>query len=221
KSNFLTSYIFDPVNNPSGQPRMSLGYSLGALLTLFAKCGLTQFGKDEVGSLTKVMNKTLLQFDIENPLEKNIAKLLSQKLKNKIPVLVSSEHLWGVTHAFKNQLNENAKTFTCVFDIPELNHHLLEGLKFPPEAKEVLYFVFLKSKLYSPRVIKRFGITQEVIEKNDYPHSSYELTSGTKLEQVFESLIFGSFVNYYLAMLYGIDPTPIPWVDYFKEKMGR
>jgi hypothetical protein len=27
--------------------------------------------------------------------------------------------------------------------------------------------------------------------------------------------------NFYLSMLYGIDPSPIKWVDYFKTKLGQ
>ncbi|MGB6882086.1 MAG: SIS domain-containing protein, partial [Microgenomates group bacterium] len=106
-----------------------------------------------------------------------------------------------------------------LFDLPELNHHLMEGLKLPPKAKEVLHFLFFESKLYTDRVFKRYSITQEVVEKNSVEHSVYSVRSETKPEQVFELLALSSFVTFYLAVLSGTDPSPIPWVDYFKAKL--
>jgi hypothetical protein len=37
---------------------------------------------------------------------------------------------------------------------------------------------------------------------------------------VFETLLFGSYVNYYLALLNRTNPTPIPTVDYFKRRLS-
>jgi hypothetical protein len=48
-----------------------------------------------------------------------------------------------------------------------------------------------------------------------------ELQSSSKLEQIFEVLVLGEYVSFYLSMLYDIDPAPIPWVDYFKKKLAK
>ena len=49
----------------------------------------------------------------------------------------------------------------------------------------------------------------------------FEPKSQSKLEQVFEFLTFGSWVSFYLAMVYGRDPSPIPNVDFLKEEMAK
>ena len=41
-----------------------------------------------------------------------------------------------------------------------------------------------------------------------------------RLGQVFEVLALGSFLSLYLAVLYDVDPSVIPWVDYFKQKLA-
>lgn len=219
KANNLSCYIFDPKFNPSNQPRMSLGYSIFSIISILSKCSFISIENGDVDNLITGIQKFVDQYSIRSPLQQNKAKALANKLKDKMPVWVASEHLWGVVHAVKNQHNENAKTYTNVFDIPELNHHLLEGLQFPKSAHENLYFIFCNSGLYHERVQKRYPITQEVVEKNGYPFSLYELESTTKLEQAFELLTFGAYTGFYLSMLNGINPAPIPWVDYFKEKL--
>lgn len=217
--NSLPGYIFDPKNNPSKQPRMGLGYSVGSILAILSRYGFIQW-EDKVSEITQTLKDFIKRYDEENN-DLNIAKYIAKKLKGKIPILFASEHLLGITHAFSNQVNENSKTFSAHFDIPEANHHLMEGLGFPKKARELLTFFFIESNKYSPEVIKRYPITAEVIEKNGYPTLSYQTLSEDKYCEIFEILVLCSFISYYLAMENDIDPTPIPWVDYFKEKLSR
>jgi len=216
----LPFYEFDPIHNPSNQPRMSLGYSFTSILSLLNKTGFITISDEEIEKAVLTLKGLLADYDIDLPIEENLAKRTAANFYAKVPVLIASEHLIGACHAFKNQLNENAKTFSLLFDIPELNHHLMEGLKNPSQGREIFKFLFFESDLYSEGVNKRYPLTQEVIEKNGYPFSIYPLRSETKLEQVLEILAFGSFTSFYLAFLYKEDLAKIPWVDYFKEKMA-
>ena len=104
--------------------------------------------------------------------------------------------------------------------IPELNHHLMEGLTYPAEIKDRLVFVFIESTLYSSQIVKRFAITKEIVEKNNIATVSIALTSDTVLNQVFELIQKGAYSSFFASMLYGIDPAPIPWVDYFKQALS-
>ena len=221
KKEKIPSYIYEARANPSNQPRMGLGYSIGATIGVLEKCNFIHFSEADLYNLASVSRAFTKEFDSDVSESKNLAKLIAKKLHNKIPILVSSEHLFGVAHAFKNQLNENSKTVSVVFDIPELNHHLIEGLKYPAKARELLYFIFYKSKLYRKEVNKRHNITADVVEKNGYDYSFFQPRSDTKITQIFESLTFGSFVSFYLAAIYEVDPSQIPWVDYFKEKLSK
>ena len=135
--------------------------------------------------------------------------------------MVASEHLIGTAHTIKNQFNESAKTFCALFDIPELNHHLMEGLKNPAKLKELFTFVFINSNKYTERVQKRYPITSNVVEKNGVSFQMFSPRSENKLSQVFETLVFGSFIVFYLTKKYSIDPMAIPWVDYFKQELAK
>lgn len=214
------AYVYEPTFNPSKMPRFAIGYSIFAILALLNKTQFITLTEEEIKSAIEALNTYVKEFGPRSKQENNLAKKLAQKLQNKIPVLVSSEHLLGVSHVFKNQLNETAKTFSNLFDLPELNHHLLEGLRLPAKSKEVLHFLFLYSKLYTDRVVKRYPITQEVVEKNSVSHSIYTFNSDTKLEQIIELLCLGSFTSLYLAVLSGTNPSEIPWVDYFKKELS-
>lgn len=214
-------YEFNPINNPSKEPRMSLGYSIGVYLSLFHKLGFVTIDRNKIDDAINSMYEFLTEFHENIPNDKNLAYKYAMSLKNYIPVFIASEHLYGIAHAIKNQLNENSKTFALLFDIPELNHHLLEGLKNPSKIKKDLKFLFFNSNSYSQKIQKRHKITSEIIEKNGFDFLFYTPRSETKLKQLFEVFILGSFISYYLAKFYQEDPLSIPWVDYFKEKLAR
>jgi len=51
----------------------------------------------------------------------------------------------------------------------------MEGLKNPAQVIDHLLFLFFESELYSPHVVKRYSITQEVVEKNNVEIIKYPL----------------------------------------------
>ncbi|MCH7640811.1 hypothetical protein IID22_01245 [Patescibacteria group bacterium] len=220
-SHKLPRYVFDPKMNPSKQPRMAIGYASGALLSLFYKLRIVHLWREEIESAVEVMREETKINEEEVDESTNMAKRYAKKLKGRAPILVASEHLLGVAHTIKNQLNESAKTFSVLFDLPELNHHLMEGLKNPAKIREVFHFIFINSDLYSDRVNLRYPLTTQVVEKQGLEFSLYKPRSDKKVDQVYEFLIFGSYVAYYLSKIYGVDPKAIPWVDYFKAQLSK
>ena len=120
-----------------------------------------------------------------------------------------------------NQTNENGKHIAGRFPIPEMNHHLIEGLVYPKELLEQTLFVFITSDLYHPRNQVRHKVTAEVVEKNNIGTGEINLTGSSKFIQAFELLLYGSYLSFYLAMVHEIDPSPIPNVDYLKEALKK
>lgn len=213
KENNYPAYIFNQIHNPSKQPRMSTGYMILGMMGLFHQAGFIKVNDEEIQSTIALLKNNLNV--------KKMAQEYAQKLVNNIIILVGSTFLSGTVHTLNNQLNENAKNFSSYFLIPELNHHLMEGLGFPKTNRENLAFLFFNSNFYSERIQERFGLTKEVVEKNGIKIFEFNPTGKTKIEQSFEILQFGSYMGFYLAILNGLNPSPIPWVDFFKERLGK
>lgn len=217
----IPGFVITEDHNPCGQPRMGIGYSVFGQLGLFQKCGLLNLKDKEVAKVVKTIKGLNRKFGVTVPLKKNPAKQIAEKLQGKIPCIVAADFLAGNAHAMSNQINENSKNFANYFIISEMNHHLMEGLGYPKKAKKILMFLFIQSDLYRPQNQKRIEVTKDVVENNSVDFVEHKLQAKTKLEQSFEMLCFGSYVNFYLAILNGLDPSPIPWVDYFKEQLKK
>lgn len=217
----IPALIFTTENNPCGSPRMGLGYLMFGKIILLAKAGLLKIGRSELSALLATIKRAGARFGVNSPSDTNPAKLAATALLGKSVWYVGAEHLGGNAHVAANQMNENAKRFAGYFLIPELNHHLLEGMKFPATNSDAIAFVLFESSLYDPRVIKRFGVTKEILQKNNIKFISFAGTEKKPLLQAAEALVFSSYASYYSALLEGIDPTAIPVVDYFKEALKK
>ncbi len=198
--------------NPSLQPRNGAGYTIFGLLGLLAKIGILNLTNSEVDSALSFLEK-------ESVLQQKTAEELTLILKDKQPLIIGAQHLSGNAHILRNQFNESSKSFSDYSLLPELNHHLLEGLSHPASNSSQLVVLGLHSSLYSARINKRFELTKEVVGKNNIPFQSIEAKGTTKLEQALWMLSFGGYLSYYLAKIYNVDPITIPWVDYFKLKL--
>ena len=219
KKNKYPALTFTTENNPCGSPRMGLGYSIVGQLILFSKLGILKITKAQIKELIKTIAGYDTLFGVLTPEKENIAKKIARLTLKHGVFYVASEHLFGSAHIAANQINENSKRFASYFAIPELNHHLLEGMINPVANKNNLLFITLESKLYSERVQKRYQITKQVWKKNQIANVSYVCQEKDKLMQMAEILVLGSYISYYSALLKNIDPTAIPFVDYFKEQM--
>ncbi len=166
KKKKLPGYLANPHFNPCGSPRMGLGYSLFGLFILLGKTGLIKFGELEAEKAVKTIKKYNRNFAVATPLANNSAKQLAEKMLNKLPFYFAGGHLAGSIHTAVNQLNENAKVFATWFLLPEINHHLMEGLVFPKGLIEKMIFVFFPSASDELRLRKRFVLTQEIAKKS-------------------------------------------------------
>lgn len=219
--NKLPQYVFNPKLNTSGQPRIGVGYAIGGLLGLLYNLGFIKIPKIQIEESINNLGKLLNLFKINVVKTTNPAKKLAHELCEKYPYYVVSEFLTGVGNAIANQTNETAKNISTFRIIPELNHHLMEGLKHPIIFKDIAVFVLFFSHLYSKPIQARYLITKDVIEQNKIKTIWFELKGKTKLEQVLELIGLGGYLTMYLAALYEQNPAVIPYVDYFKNQLKK
>ena len=203
-------YFFNPIYNPSGQPRIGFGYLIGGILGILLNLEVLNYQKKEI--IFAINNIEIKKIE-------NEAEQMAKKILNKYPYYIVSEFLTGIGNAIANQTNETAKSISSFRIIPELNHHLMEGLKNPQELKKIAIFIFFFSKLFSSSIRKRFFITKEIVEKNNIETLWHELKGQNKVEQAFELMAFGNYLTMHLSSLYGENPSAIPYVDYFKKKL--
>jgi glucose/mannose-6-phosphate isomerase len=217
--NNLNIFRLDTKRNPSGMPRLALGSSLGAHLGLLQRLNVLKGSELDIDSISGSLNNMASCLSNQKNIKNNPAKILANKTKGKSIVIFSANHLNGSAYAAKNQINESAKTFSVNFHLPDINHHLLEGLSLPKPFKQLTHFILLNSESYPQKIKDRLLITKEVLTKQGYPVTIIKPESTSMVDQALETILFFEYFSFYLAMVSNVNPGPIPWVDYFKKRL--
>lgn len=210
RENNIPAYIFDGAKNPSGVPRLGNGYSILGLIGLLNKAGVVSVAEQKVeNAISRLEEK---KGDL-----KALALQHFELFENKIPVIFAAEHLSGNAQIMRNQFNETSKTFSALYLVPDLNHHLMEGLQFP--VNHPLHFIVLNSPNYSPKIKKRMELTVEVVKQNKHEVHEFLASGQTIYDDFLEVLLYGSYLTLFLALRYDQDPAVNPWVDWFKDQL--
>ena len=208
---------FTAAANPSHQPRLGLGYSLAFTLAILKQAGVLKTSSQKILSAAAKMKHISDKLAPEK--SNNPASKLADQIFRKNIIIITGPFLAGNAHALRNQFNENSKNLASYLTLPELNHYALEGLAHPQSNSADVACLFFESSLYSPRVSKRLDLTKKVVIKNKIKTAAIKLSGKDKLEQSLEMLCLGAWITYYLAGKNQVDPSLIPWVDWFKKEL--
>lgn len=211
--------LLDEKLNRSHVPRFGIGLMLGATLGLTVRLNPQAFSFLDPKEIVRVIERSLDSFKIDKSASDNPAKSFALKNKGQSILIFSANHLTGVAKVSANYFNETAKTFSSSFSIPDVNHHLFEGLTFPTSLKDHTRFILLNSSLYPEVIQKRLQITKDILIKQNYQLTIIKPETADITSQVFESLVFLVLISYYLSIVNKQDPGTNPWVDTFKKQI--
>jgi glucose/mannose-6-phosphate isomerase len=213
----LPAYVFEY----QGEPRSALGHGLMPLLALAEAAHVLPDQSREVDEAIALMEALRQEIGDDVPLDKNAAKQLAVRLQGKLPVVYGAEVLTEAAHRWKTQLNENSKVWAFYEEISELNHNAVEGFGLPREVAEKAFVVFLYHHGLNQRNILRYNATRDALEAAGVASQHVEARGEGDLARVLSAVYFGDWVSYYLAMLNGVRPSPMPAIDSIKRRLAE
>ncbi len=204
-------------------PRCALGYLSIIPLCLLAKMGLIKDMDPSIAEVIKVLEEIKRKNINPNIGQKdNIAKSVALKLLHKFTVIYSaSVHFDICTTRFRGQLAENAKALASAHVFPEMNHNEIVGWQNPKKLFKNFVVILLRDKEMHPRVAKRMDITKDILEKEGILVMEIWSRGEGLLSRIFSLIYIADFISYYLAVLYGIDPTPVERITYLKKELAK
>ena len=204
-----------------GQPRAAVGYSFGLLLALVRRLGLIPDPVDELNAAISAMRKQREEVQPNIPIVHNLAKREAGQLMGRWVMVFGADVLEPVARRWKTQINELAKAWAQFEALPEADHNALAGLSQPESGLSSGMAVFLRAQSYHPRNLLRTELTKQAYMLEGLNTDFIDAQGDTALAQQWTSLQLGDYVAYYLAMLYEIDPTPIPALEGFKKQLAE
>lgn len=209
------------INIPSGlMPRCALGYSFFALL--FQVMRISAYDKNAVQETSEAIYETLdllkkrsLEFSTLN--EKNQSLQLAYKLQGKAVAVYSAESRLDVVNLrWRGQIQENAKQIAFGGYLPEMNHNEINSWSYPKGMSKQFAILLLQDINDHSRTQIRFSALQELLKSDIGDIIPLKGEGKHLLTRIFDLIYLGDWTSYWLALINGTDPTPIPIISKLK-----
>ena len=205
----------------SGQPRAAVGYSFGLLLAAFTRLGLLPNPEAELRGAVQAMQAQQASLRADVPTVHNPAKRMAGQWVGRWVVVLGADHLEPVARRWKGQLSEVAKSWGQFEFLPESDHNTLAGLVQPEEQFAHSMVIFLQADSLHPRNQLRVDVTRQIFMVEGLNTDVYRAVGDSRLAHMWTALHFGDYSAYYLAMAYGIDPSPVPAIESLKVELKK
>ncbi len=207
---------------PKGiQPRMGVIYNLRGLLSLLVNFGAIRASwLDDLANISGWLEQESAQWKADNPTEHNYAKQLALETIGKTPVFYGSPLTASLAYKWKISWNENGKNVAFWNQYPEFNHNEFLGWYSHPVEKPFAVFD-LHSSFDSARIAQRMELSDKILSGRRPQAQGISLKGDTLLAQLVWGSILADFASIYVAILNGIDPTPVEIIERLKLELAN
>jgi glucose/mannose-6-phosphate isomerase len=199
---------------------MAVIYNLRALIATLSHFGVVSY--DRFGEIADTADWLAEETKAWLPTEttdKNYAKQLALMAVGKTPVFYGGAITAPVAYKWKISWNENAKNVAFWNEYPENNHNEFIGWTSHPIEKPFAVFDLI-SNLEHPQILKRFEVSDRLLSGQRPKAIVVNMAGKTAIQQLLWGSILADFVSIYVAILNGVDPTPVVMVEKLKKELA-
>ena len=205
---------------PRGMPpRAASPYLLVPQLLLLEKLHMISGVSRGLNEAVTLLERISLENAPEQSIESSPAKSLASRINGTAPVVYGFDIYRGVAQRWKQQFNENSKVPAKWEVFPELNHNEIVGWEKAGVLADQFSMVFIRDKSESDEVRSRIEITKTLLPQVS---KKFEVWAQGKsiLAKMLSTMLVGDFTSVYLAILRGVDPTPVQTISTLKRKLS-
>ncbi|SEM80109.1 bifunctional phosphoglucose/phosphomannose isomerase [Nonomuraea pusilla] len=214
----------------SGQPRANLWLLTVPLVVAAASYGLVQADAALFEQVAVRLEDVAHRCRPSSDGFVNPGKSLALDIAESVPMIWGSSPLAAVAaYRLACQLNENAKYPAVSGELPEVNHNqvvafdgpLAERDIFADSTARVLRLVVLRDVEEHPQVTRRREASLRMAQDRDVRVTEIAAEGTHPLERLATLIALGDFASTYLALGYGVDPTPVSAITELKARISQ
>ncbi len=212
------------VKIPAGiQPRAATAYLLFPSLIFLKKLGLLKSTIDADIEETIAVTKDFVSMNNKAvPEESNPAKQIAKKIFSSIPQIYG----WGIytpiAIRWRHQLNENSKVIARTDIVPECNHNDIVGWSANPEISKQFSCILIRDKdEESLDMTTRLNFMRDLFHNTAGTVLEVQPKGKSQLAKMMYLMCLGDFTSCYLAVLRGVDPSPVDIITELKKRLAE
>ena len=202
-------------------PRAALGYSVVSLSLVLAALGeavVSEADWQEAHDIASRLGRDCAPgvSEADNP-----AKRLARAVVGRAVCIYGGAGLAApIARRWKGQLHENAKTLAFDAVVPEMNHNEVVGWQALSDLHPRFAVILLRDRGESDALARRMAVTRAILEDEGVGVHEASTLGASALARMVSLLVLGDWVSLYLAVLAGVDPTPIVKIDRLKSALA-
>ena len=207
---------------PTGiQPRMSAFYFLATFTQILCQVDAAEpASAPELAAAGEWLKDQTAAWRPDVATKDNPAKKMAMELAGKTVIMYSGPKLFGAANKWKIGMNENAKNLAWSNQYSEFNHNEFIGWSSHPVDKPFAV-VEIRSDLEHPRIQKRFTVSEKMLSGRRPVPEVVRPEGDSVIKQLLWASNMGDYVSIYLALLNGLNPTPVELVEKFKAELDK
>jgi glucose/mannose-6-phosphate isomerase len=206
---------------PSGMPpRAALPYLFVPLLKSLEKMKMVPSFSEDLSEAIPLLARIGSKNAPQKPVKESFAKRLASEINGTVPVVYGFGVYRSVAQRFKQQFNENSKVPSKWEFFSELNHNEIVGWEHAEKLARCFSTIFIRDKNEPNEIRNRIETTKSLMPPDS---NMFEVWSQGKsaLAKMLSTICIGDFTSVYLAILRGVDPTPVSTIALLKEKVKK
>jgi len=219
---FAQKLSLQHVSVPSGMaPRATLPYMFMPMPIILQKTGLTSRVDSEASETIKVLKQISAENLPEVKTGDNFSKTLASSVDGTVPAVYGFGVYRAAAQRFKTQFNENSKNPAKWEYFPELDHNEIVGWEAADEFAKLFSVIFIRDIEEPVEIHQRIETTKEMMSRTKLRLLEVQSRGTSSLAKMASVICIGDFVSVYLAVLRGVDPTPVNTIALLKEKLKQ
>lgn len=219
---FAEEFGFPHLLVPSGMaPRATLPYLFIPLVTTMEKLDLVSNANKEISETIDALEKVSTDNAPGKPLSCNFSKKLAENIEGTVPAVYGFGPFRTVAQRLKTQFNENSKNPAKWETFPELDHNEIVGWEKAHEFAECFSAIFVRDADEPVEIRQRIEVTKELMSRNIKKTFEIHSLGENLLTRMVSVICTGDFTSVYLAIIRGVDPTPVKTITLLKKKLEQ
>jgi len=207
---------------PAGMaPRATLPYLFMPTLTILGKIGLVSHVEGEISETIGILKQVSGENSPERQSSSNFSKALAVNINGTVPTVYGFGFYRGVAQRLKTQFNENSKNPAKWEFFPELNHNEIVGWEEAKAFAKCFSAIFVRDDDEPAEIRQRIEVTKELMCAQKLHLFEIRGRGKSSLAKMSSVICTGDFTSVYLAVLRGIDPTPVKTITVLKERLKK
>lgn len=201
------------------QPRAAVAYGVVAVIEIAIANGIAPASiRKDLEAAAELLRGLTGEWGADS--DESQPKKLAREAFGRLPIVYGAGLTDPIAYRWKCQINENAKRPAWNAALSEANHNEICGWEGAAESGQNAAWLLADSE-QNERVAERIRITSEIASSHGARAEIITSTGESRAERLFSLVLLGDLMSFYLAVLHGVDPSPVPLIENLKDQLGR